>query len=91
MGKELNNQSNVQISQLGNFQANPFQSLNRQAMEQANTFQAKKSPYQQKDPIKEMQDLKTDAHKSHLTMGNTVTNYVSQAGQDLIQHPITSE
>jgi hypothetical protein len=38
MGKELNNQSNVQISQLGNFQANPFQSLNRQAMEQANTF-----------------------------------------------------
>lgn len=36
-------------------------------------------------------DLKSDANKSHLTMGNAVTSYVSQAGEHLIQHPITSE
>ena len=36
-------------------------------------------------------DLKSDANKTHLTMGNAVTNYVSQAGEHLIQHPITSE
>ena len=48
-GKEINNQSNIQIRQLGNFQENPFQSLNRQAMEQANSFKAKTSPYAQKE------------------------------------------
>ena len=45
----------------------------------------------QKDPLKHMMDLKNDANKSHLTMGNAITSYVSQAGEHLIQHPITSE
>ena len=38
-----------------------------------------------------LDELKKDIRKSHFTMGGDLTNYVSHAGNTMIEHPITAE
>ena len=46
---------------------------------------------QKKQEIQNLDELKKDIRKSHFNLGGDQVNYVSQAGNTMIEHPITAE
>lgn len=46
---------------------------------------------QKRQEIHNLDELKKDIRKSHFTMGGDLINYVSHAGNTMIEHPITAE